>query len=186
MVKGNQSIRFLTARGKLAATPPDCANTSCNLGRGNSALPQQCQAGSYRCPCLTLFMVIMLTYKPWQAMQWTREHTETRNMPWASTSQTSKFIVVYPGAVRPVKHVEKYPKVCSVYKTGGSKAASSSSAASGKFDNMRMSKWFILIKYLMRAYTRQDQITLFSVHVNSDAGNLNHLGYKRRFAHVNV
>ncbi len=48
---------------------------------------------------------------------------------------------------------------------------------------LRMPKWFILIKRLMHVCTRHDQITLFSVLVNSEVKISDHT---QEILHVNV
>ncbi len=68
--------------------------------------------------------------------------------------------------------------VAFVYNTGCSKAFSSA-AISRKTTTWHMSKWLVLITRLMHVYTRHDQITLCSVHLNSEVGISNHFSLEQ-------
>ncbi len=82
----------------------------------------RCATASFLCskkqnakvgPHITFLTVIMLMSKPWQRIQFTGEHTETRNAPWVSPSRKNAFIIVCPGAVCAAEPVEKNLKACS-------------------------------------------------------------------------
>ncbi len=75
--------------------------------------------------------------KPWKAMQFTVEHTKTRDM-----SRKNTFIVAFPGAARPAEPMEKHSKAyCNQAATAAAACTTdgrkevSSYAISGKNDN---------------------------------------------------
>ncbi len=139
MVKRTLSIRVLTVCGKVATTRLSVSTLhSAHAGSFLGSKKQEAPT----VPQLTFPTVIVLMSKPWQAIQFTREYTETRTMLWAFLSPKNTFIIDYLGAVCTAEPVVKYLRACSdqtatgafVYSTGGSKAFSSS-AISRKLDN---------------------------------------------------
>ncbi len=71
-----------------------------------------------------LLTVTMLMSKPSQAIQFTGEHTETWNMPWASPSRKNTFIIVFPNTfmiaqcICPLLYSESSQETCGKFNTG--------------------------------------------------------------------
>ncbi len=71
-----------------------------------------------------ILTVIVLMSKPWQVIQFTREDTDTRNKPQASTSQKEKYIfccfsnMLMIVGVRPFQRSKSLQENCRKLKTG--------------------------------------------------------------------